>query len=133
MEIFEIWFLRFDFLKIRSYLQSYDAWWIIRDNLSSCFDSGYIEQLSEKYKLYINDIYTVKNTDIAGDANNDGVITAADIVIIKRYILCAVNKSSMESRGYSLKNSDLNSDNKINILDLQKLYRLLLKWYHRQN
>jgi len=97
------------------------------NNLSSCFDSGYIEQLSEKYKLYINDIYTVKNTDIAGDANNDGVITAADIVIIKRYILCAVNKSSMESRGYSLKNSDLNSDNKINILDLQKLYRLLLK------
>ena len=97
------------------------------NNLSSCFDSEYMQLLFEKYKSYINNIYTVKNTDICGDANNDGVITAEDIVIIKKYILCAVNKDDMESKGYSLKNSDLNSDNKINILDLQKLYRLFLK------
>ena len=54
------------------------------------------------------------------EANCDGVVSAADISTLIRYILCAeetvINKS----------NADINSDEKINVMDLRALKKMLL-------
>ncbi|MBE6845530.1 MAG: glycoside hydrolase [Ruminococcus sp.] len=58
---------------------------------------------------------------LMGDANDDGVLTVADIVLLNKYLL---GKEVLTETIYT--NTDMNSDSKINIFDEVILKRLLI-------
>ena len=67
--------------------------------------------------------WTVTDTlqnDIMGDANNDGEVTAADIVAMTNYIM------GNPPAGFSKANADVNLDGVINIADIVAVSNILL-------
>ena len=72
--------------------------------------------------LSANLIIADSNTAVAGDVNDDGVFSLADIILLKKWL--------MHQSGaylYKWENADLNHDKKINIYDLCLMKKLLLK------
>ena len=73
-------------------------------------DGGY----SERLNLHI----TVK-TDILGDVNADGFVTASDLTVLARHVA----KIEVMADSQALQNADVTGDGKINAEDLTHLAR----------
>lgn len=61
-------------------------------------------------------IKTLPSEFVPGDLNDDGKLTAADIIIFKKLLLYGVKPDSQQRRG-----ADINEDGKISIFDFQRL------------
>ena len=58
-------------------------------------------------------------TDIPGDANNDGVVDSKDTDAIVRYVMAG------DIKGFNFKNADVNGDNKINAADIVEVMNII--------
>lgn len=79
--------------------------------------------LPSTLKKYDNNAFSFSPTVISvtgatfGDANNDGSLTSADLMRLRKYLL---------GNDMTIMNSDMNQDDRINIIDLIKLVSLFL-------
>ncbi len=78
-------------------------------------------------KAVVNNIeLKQEDTILLGDANNDGKITATDLMAVKRHLV-AGNKQEWILTEEKIKLADINKDNKITATDLILLKRLILE------
>lgn len=63
----------------------------------------------------------ITETDISGDANNDGKVDSKDIDIIAHYIVTG------DIKGFNFKNADINNDQKVNVADIVELNKQIGK------
>lgn len=61
----------------------------------------------------------ITETNLIGDANNDGMLNDKDLDAVVHYIMTG------DIKGFNFKNADLNNDNKVNVADIVKLNGLL--------
>lgn len=99
-------------------------WWDGGGKIESDSEYGYYKGMSI-YNRYDNtwvfpEIVTAltgknpsETTDTTGDVNGDGVVNIADVVLLQHWIL-----KISDTQTINYKNSDLNNDNKINVIDL---------------
>ena len=66
----------------------------------------------------------VKSERIKGDVNSDGIFSAADVVMLQKWLIC-----SPDAALTCWENADLCADNIINVFDLCAMKRELLKQY----
>lgn len=68
-----------------------------------------------------NIITTLPSEYTPGDMNNDGKLSATDIVILKKTLLAGVSPDNRQKR-----TADVNGDGKVNMIDYLRLIRLIL-------
>ena len=96
-------------------LKNADYWRSIAEGLSSNKETTVRIVNAGGVPVVIDGIYLTVNTVDPGDINEDGVINALDLTLLRKYLLDIFE----DGIDYTL--ADLNGDNTINILDLIRL------------
>ncbi len=95
----------------------------IAANISDCSTLLDSDKLSTSFINFISSTEQTTSDAFKGDVNDDGVINTKDFVVLRKYILNALDTND----AFSTENADLNSNNSIDIMDLRRLIKILSK------
>ena len=95
----------------------------IAANISDCSTLPDTDKLSTSFINFISSTEQTTSDAFKGDVNDDGVINTKDFVVLRKYILNALDTND----AFSTENADLNSNNSIDIMDLRRLIKILSK------
>lgn len=98
---------------------------------AKCYNENDNDWVTNEHTVYMNSpllfltayaqsLGKADSTPVLGDVNSDGLVNIDDITLLKSYILGSEDNLNFQ-------NSDFNSDNKINSLDLFMLKRLIVE------
>lgn len=111
---------------------------LLKDLTDSIVASGFDSSVPGEYTItvasdqtfysWLDPTFTVRvvrDSNVKGDANCDGVTSIADTVMLARYVAQDDNQVLRQTMQYGTKNTDLNGDTEINADDITRLSRLL--------
>jgi hypothetical protein len=64
----------------------------------------------------------IEKVVVKGDANDDGVVQANDLLLVKKYVLQMIDSSAL-----NLDNSDVDGNGQVNSVDIVQIKKYLLK------